>query len=53
MFSAAKVFGDAFEANIMDGCWGVCELGKENNSIANVGTTCDIGIEKFTKEGAE
>ena len=53
MFSAAKVFGDAFEASIMEGSQGVCKLGKENSSVANVGATCDVGVEKFTKKSAE
>ena len=53
MSCAEKVFGDAFEASVMDGSWGVCKLGKESNSVAGVGTTCDVGVEKFTKEGAE
>ena len=52
MFSAAKVFGDAFEASIMEGSQGVCKLGEEKNSIADVWMACDVGTEKFT-EGAE
>ena len=30
----------------------MCEFGKENNCVSNVGTACDKGIKEFTKESA-
>ena len=45
-----KVFGDVFEETEVDVIRAGRELGKGDDGIANIGTTSDIGVEKFAKE---
>jgi hypothetical protein len=48
----AKVKGNAFESSIVLGVGGGREFGEGSNSISNVGTTKDVGKQKFTEETA-
>ena len=49
---AAKVFGDFLEHGEVKLGWGGREFAERDNSIADVGTACDISIEEFSEKSA-